>query len=214
MTAINPKVDLYIADGCGRCEYYATDKCKVRDWQDELQHLRQILLESALTEEVKWGVPVYTYKGKNVIIIGALRECVTIGFLKGVLIKDPQKLLEKQGKNVQSARILRFRSVKAIMDMSETIKGFIEEAISIEESGVKVEFKKNPEPVPAELEHRFEELPALADAFYALTPGKQRGYIIFISQPKSTEARHNRIDKCLDKIMNGEGLHDKYKASK
>ncbi|MEY3422812.1 MAG: hypothetical protein RIR48_3141 [Bacteroidota bacterium] len=212
MMKINPRVDLFIADGCGRCEYYATDKCKVRNWSTELQHVRQIMLESDLNEEIKWGVPVYTYDGKNVVIISALKDCVTFGFFKGVLLKDTHKILEKQGESVQSARIIRFTSVSQISELSLIIKEYIKEAILIEDSGVKVEFKKDLEPVPSELEDRFEDLPALKDAFYALTPGKRRGYVIYISQPKGSEARFSRIEKCIDKIMNGEGLHDKYKS--
>lgn len=214
MMKINPRVDLFIADGCGRCEYYATDKCKVRNWTTELQDVRQIMLESDLNEEIKWGVPVYTYDGKNVVIISALKDCVTFGFFKGVLLKDTHKILEKQGESVQSARIIRFTSVSQISELSPIIKEYIKEAILIEDSGVKVEFKKDLEPVPSELEDRFEDLPALKDAFYALTPGKRRGYVIYISQPKGSEARFSRIEKCIDKIMNGEGLHDKYKSQK
>ncbi len=214
MMKINPRVDLFIADGCGRCEYYATDKCKVRNWTTELQDVRQIMLESDLNEEIKWGVPVYTYDGKNVVIISALKDCVTFGFFKGVLLKDTHKILEKQGESVQSARIIRFTSVSQISELSPIINEYIKEAILIEDSGVKVEFKKDLEPVPSELEDRFEDLPALKDAFYALTPGKRRGYVIYISQPKGSEARFSRIEKCIDKIMNGEGLHDKYKSQK
>jgi uncharacterized protein YdeI (YjbR/CyaY-like superfamily) len=180
----------------------------------ELQHVRQIMLESDLNEEIKWGVPVYTYDGKNVVIISALKDCVTFGFFKGVLLKDTHKILEKQGESVQSARIIRFTSVSQISELSPIIKEYIKEAILIEDSGVKVEFKKDLEPVPSELEDRFEDLPALKDAFYALTPGKRRGYVIYISQPKGSEARFSRIEKCIDKIMNGEGLHDKYKSQK
>ncbi|MBK7637522.1 MAG: DUF1801 domain-containing protein [Saprospiraceae bacterium] len=214
MTPINPKVDLFIADGCGRCEYYATEKCKVRKWQLELQHVRQIMLETDLTEEIKWGMPVYTHSGKNIVIIGALKDCVTFGFFKGVLLKDTHHILEKQGENVQSARIIRFTSVDRIVELSSIIKEYIIEAIAIEESGVKVEFKKDIEPVPSELEDKFDELPSLRDAFYALTPGKRRGYVIYISQPKGSEARFSRIEKCIDKIMNGEGFHDHYKSKK
>lgn len=212
MKIINPKVDLFIADGCGRCEYYATDRCKVRNWQTELQHVRQIMLESDLEEEIKWGVPVYTHEGKNIVIISALKDCVTFGFFKGVLLKDTHKILEKQGESVQSARIIRFTSVDRILEMASVIKDYITEAVAIEVSGTKVEFKKDLEPIPVELEDRFEDLPALKDAFYSLTPGKRRGYVIYISQPKGSEARFSRIEKCIEKIMNGEGLHDKYKS--
>ncbi len=211
MTTLNPKVDLFIADGCGRCDFYATDKCKVRTWQMELQHVRQIMLETDLTEEIKWGVPVYTHQGKNIVIITAFKECVTFGFFKGVLLSDHQKILEQQGPSVQSARIIRFTSVQQILDLANQLKEYIKEAVAIEESGAKVEFKKDLEPIPIELEEKFEELPALKDAFYALTPGKQRGYIIHFSQPKQSASKISRIDKCIDKIMKGEGFHDAYK---
>ena len=211
MTQLNPKVDLFIADGCGRCDYYATDKCKVRSWQMELQHLRQIMLETGLVEDVKWGVPVYTHQDKNIVIVSALKDCVTFGFFKGVLLSDPKKILEQQGPSVQSARIIRFTAVDQIINLTDTVKEYVKEAVVIEESGVKVEFKKDLEPIPDELNDMFEGLPALRDAFYALTPGKQRGYIIHFSQPKQSASRINRIEKCIDKIMNGEGFHDAYK---
>ncbi|MBK6667720.1 MAG: DUF1801 domain-containing protein [Saprospiraceae bacterium] len=211
MTQLNPKVDLFIADGCGRCDYYATDKCKVRSWQMELQHLRQIMLETGLVEDVKWGVPVYTHQDKNIVIVSALKDCVTFGFFKGVLLSDPKKILEQQGPSVQSARIIRFTAVDQIINLTDTVKEYVKEAVVIEESGVKVEFKKDLEPVPDELNDMFEDLPALRDAFYALTPGKQRGYIIHFSQPKQSASRISRIEKCIDKIMNGEGFHDAYK---
>ncbi|HQV97729.1 MAG TPA: DUF1801 domain-containing protein, partial [Saprospiraceae bacterium] len=203
MTQLNPKVDLFIADGCGRCDYYATDKCKVRSWQMELQHLRQIMLETGLVEDVKWGVPVYTHQDKNIVIVSALKDCVTFGFFKGVLLSDPKKILEQQGPSVQSARIIRFTAVDQIINLTDTIKEYVKEAVVIEESGVKVEFKKDLEPIPDELNDMFEDLPALRDAFYALTPGKQRGYIIHFSQPKQSASRINRIEKCIDKIMKG-----------
>ena len=130
------------------------------------------------------------------------------------LLKGTHHILEKQGENVQSARIIRFTSVDRIVELSSIIKEYIIEAIAIEESGVKVEFKKDIEPVPSELEDKFDELPSLRDAFYALTPGKRRGYVIYISQPKGSEARFSRIEKCIDKIMNGEGFHDHYKSKK
>ncbi len=210
MHNLNPQVDLYIADGCGRCDYYATDKCKVRTWQLVLENVRQIMLDTPLKEEIKWGVPVYTYLDKNVVIIGALKDCVTLGFLKGVLLKDPAQILEKQGPSVQSARIVRFTGEEQVLAHTAILKEYIQEAIAIEESGVKVNFIKNLEPIPEELEQTFEELPAFKDAFYALPPGKQRGYIIFFSQPKQSATRLGRIEKYLEKIMNGEGMHDEY----
>jgi uncharacterized protein YdeI (YjbR/CyaY-like superfamily) len=211
---MNPQVDLFIADGCGRCDYYATDKCKVRNWQLELEHVRQIMLETDLNEEIKWGVPVYTHEGRNIVIISALKDCVTFGFFKGVLLQDDAKILEKQGESVQSARIIRFTTVDKIMALAPLLKAYVKEAVALEMSGAKVVFKKDLEPVPQELEEKFEELPSLRDAFYSLTPGRQRGYIIFISQPKSSASKISRIEKCIDKIINGEGLNDKYSGGK
>ncbi|MBK8625337.1 MAG: DUF1801 domain-containing protein [Saprospiraceae bacterium] len=209
---INPNVDLFIADGCGRCAYFASDKCKVRSWQMELQYIRQIMLETGLSEEIKWGVPVYTHCGKNIVIISALKDCVTFGFFKGVLLQDSYKILEKQGQSVQSARIIRFTSLDQILRLIEIIKEYVNEAVSIEESGAKVEFKKDLEPIPDELFEKFEEFPQLKAAFYALPAGKQRGYVIHFSQPKQPMTRISRIEKCIDKIMRGEGFHDGYKS--
>ncbi len=211
MTTLNPKVDLFIADGCGRCDYFATDQCKVRNWQIEIQHVRQIMLETNLVEEIKWGVPVYTLKGKNIVIVGVFKDFVSFGFFKGVLLSDPYHILEKQGQSVQSARIVKITSVQQVKNLADKLKEYVKEVIAIEASGAKVEFKKDLEPIPAELEDKFEELPSLRDAFYALTPGKQRGYIIHFSQPKQSASKVSRIDKCIDKIMNGEGFHDAYK---
>lgn len=209
---VNPKVDLFLADGCGRCEYYATPKCKVNNWRLELEHVRQILLESPLTEELKWGVPVYTHQSKNIVIIGALKDCVTIGFFKGVLLSDPENILEKQGESVQSARIIRITTLSQVNDLKSEIARFINQAIELEASGAKVEFKKDLEPIPEELLIKFNESPAFRDAFFSLTKGKQRGYIIFFSQPKQSEFKIKRIEKCIEKILNGEGLNDKYKS--
>ncbi|MBK7698253.1 MAG: YdeI/OmpD-associated family protein [Saprospiraceae bacterium] len=211
MTQLNPKVDLFIADGCGRCDYYATDKCKVRSWQMELQHLRQIMLETGLVEDVKWGVPVYTHQDKKYCYRISSKRLCYIWIFKGVLLIDPKKIVEQQGPSVQSARIIRFTAVDQIINLTDTVKEYVKEAVVIEESGVKVEFKKDLEPIPDELNDMFEDLPALRDAFYALTPGKQRGYIIHFSQPKQSASRISRIEKCIDKIMNGEGFHDAYK---
>lgn len=214
LNKLNPKVDLYIADGCGRCDYYATPKCKVKNWQLELETLRQIVLESDLEEELKWGVPVYTHKGKNIINVSALKEFSTIGFYKGALLKDPNDILFQQGASSQSVRLLKFTGVDQIIEHKDIILEYIREAIENEEAGKKVEFKKNLEPTPDELLEVFEDDPGLMLAFYALTPGRQRGYIIYISQPKQSKTRFNRIEKCKPKIMNGEGLHDKYSSKK
>jgi uncharacterized protein YdeI (YjbR/CyaY-like superfamily) len=204
---MNPKVDLYIADGCGRCKYYATEKCKVRNWQEALETLRQIVLESGLVEEIKWGVPVYTHKGKNVLTVAALKAYCAIGFFKGVLLADTQKILSQQG-NLQSDRLVKFTSVKDILALEHTLKSYINEAITIEDSGRRVVYKKNPEPMPEELLYALENDALLKKAFYALTLGRQRGYIIYFSQPKQTQTRVSRIKKYMEQILKGKGLND------
>lgn len=209
--ALNPQVDKYLVDGCMRCKYGATPQCKVNNWKEELETLRQIVLETGLKEELKWGAPVYTHQGKNIVSIGALKAFASIGFFKGALLVDKQKILSKQG-NLQSDRIVRFTDIKEIEKLKEALKSYIMEAIVIEESGMKVEFKKNPEPIPEELLQAFIEEPAFEKAFYALTTGRQRGYIIHFSQPKQAQTRWGRIEKYKQQIFEGVGLHDKYRC--
>ncbi len=206
---MNSKVDKYLIDGCMRCKYGGTPQCKVLNWVEELELLRQIVLETGLTEEIKWGVPVYTHNGKNVVMINALKGSANIGFFKGVLLTDPHKILQQQG-NLQSDRIIKFTNSKDIEKVKDALKEYILEAIVIEESGKKVAFKKNPEPIPDELLQAFENDPTFRKAFDALTPGRQRGYIIHFSQPKQTQTRMGRIEKYKEQIFNGIGLNDNY----
>ena len=204
----NPQVDQYLIDGCMRCKYGGTPQCKVHNWVEELKILRQIVLETGLAEEIKWGVPVYTHKGKNIVTVNALKESANIGFFKGVLLADKQKILQQQG-NLQSDRIIKFTNKDDIEKMEDVLKSYILEAIAIEESGKKIEFKKNPEPIPDELLQAFEQNPAFKKAFYSLTPGRQRGYIIYFSQAKQSQTRISRIEKHKEHILNGIGLNDK-----
>lgn len=206
---LNPQVDKYLLDGCMRCKFGGTPQCKVHNWREELEMLRQIVLETGLTEEIKWGAPVYTHKGKNIVSVGALKESANIGFFKGVLLTDKHKILQQQG-NLQSDRIIKFTNVKDIEKVKDVLKEYVLEAIAIEESGKKVVFKKNPEPIPDELLEAFEQDPAFKKAFYALTAGRQRGYIIHFSQPKQSQTRIGRIEKYKEQIFNGIGLNDKY----
>lgn len=206
--ALNPQVDKYLIDGCMRCQYGGTPRCKVNNWREELEILRQIVLDTGLTEEIKWGAPVYTRNGKNIVSVAALKESANIGFFKGVLLTDPHKILQQQG-NLQSDRIIKFTNVRNIEKLKDILKSYILEAIAIEESGKKVAFKKIPEPIPDELREAFEEDPAFAKAFFALTPGRQRGYIIHFSQPKQSQTRMGRIEKYRKQIFNGIGLNDR-----
>lgn len=208
---LNHKVDHYIADGCGRCKLYATPQCRVRHWRSELETIRQYALESGLTEDVKWGVPVYTLEGKNVLIVSALKEYCALGFFKGALLSDDAGVLVKQGENTQSTRTMKFTRLSDITEKQDIIAAYIKEAIQIEQSGRKVEAEKNPEPLVAELVHKLEQDPAFRKAFFALTPGKQRAYNLHFSQPVKKETREKRIEEKVNDIMNGIGVHDAYK---
>ncbi|NND09062.1 MAG: hypothetical protein HKN87_22040 [Saprospiraceae bacterium] len=209
---MNLQVDKYLIDGCMRCPLGATPACKVNDWQQELQELRSLILDVGLTEELKWGAPCYTYDGKNILMLSALKESATVSFFKGSLMKDDHGLLVAPGKNSQAARYLKITDAPQVSEWATIIKAYILEAVEIEKAGLKVPFKKNPEPIPIELENRLNEDPNLNAAFMGLTPGRQRGYIIYFSAPKQAKTREARIEKCIGKILNGEGLHDKYKS--
>ncbi|MGR6088040.1 MAG: YdeI/OmpD-associated family protein [Arcticibacter sp.] len=205
---MNPSVDKYLLDGCMRCKYGATPKCKVLKWTQELIMLRKIVLDTGLTEAIKWGVPVYMHQGKNVITVNALKDSANIGFFKGVLLNDTKQLLQQQG-NIQSARIIRFYNTSEILKLKAVLKSYILEAIAIEESGRKVVTKQNPEPIPTELLDAFEDDPALKTAFFKLTPGRQRGYIIHISSAKQSQTRMSRIERYKHLILEGIGINDK-----
>lgn len=211
---MNPKVDKFLIDGCMRCSLGGTPECKVRKWIPELDMLRSIMLETELTEDLKWGVPCYTLKGKNILMIYAFKEQCSVSFMKGALIKDPKKILEKAGENTQSARVLRFKSLTDVTSIEEDIKSFIAQAITIEKEGKKVVVEKKPEPIPEELEEKINEDHLFKSAFQALTPGRQRGYILHFSQPKQSKTRKSRIEGCYTNILNGKGLHDEYKSKK
>ena len=205
---MNPTVDKYLLDGCMRCKYGATPKCKVLKWTQELIMLRNIVIDTGLTEAIKWGVPVYMHQGKNVITLNALKDSANIGFFKGALLTDTKQLLQQQG-NIQSARIIRFYNTSEIVKLKATLKSYILEAIAIEKSGRKVVTNKNPESIPTELLDAFEDDPALKTAFFKLTPGRQRGYIIHISSAKQPQTRMSRIERYKHLILQGIGINDK-----
>jgi uncharacterized protein YdeI (YjbR/CyaY-like superfamily) len=205
----NLKVDAYFTAGCGRCPLFATPACKVHNWTAELAKLREIVLDCGLTEELKWSHPVYTFQNNNIILIGAFKENCVISFLKGALLKDEKGILTKQGENVQSGRVIRFTDVQKIIELETVIKEYIYEAIEIEKAGLKVAFKETKDfDFPEELENKFDENPSLKTAFESLTPGRQRGYIIYFSQPKQSQTRAARIERCLPQIVIGKGLND------
>ena len=209
---MNSKVDTYLIEGCGRCDFYRSPKCKVHFWPSELKRLRQIILECGLKEEIKWSNPCYTFQNKNVLMLSAFKKFASIAFFKGSLLKDEKKLLVAPGENSQASRQLCFTDEKDIRKIEQDIKAYIFEAIEIEKAGLKVNFKKESGPWPEELVQKFEELPKLKVAFEKLSPGRQRGYILYFSQAKQSKTRETRIDRCIPKILDGVGLNE-YKKS-
>jgi len=208
------KVDAYLVEGCGRCANYRTPQCKVHTWTEELQQLRRIVLECKLEEEFKWSQPCYTFQGKNILMVTAFKDFATLSFFKGTLLNDEKGLLQAPGENSQAVRQLRFTSAKDITEIEPVIKAYIHEAIQAETAGLKVKFKKNPEPIPEELKRKLDEDRDLRRAFEALTPGRQRGYILYFTQPKQSKTRTARIVKYIPKILEGIGLQDTYKATR
>jgi uncharacterized protein YdeI (YjbR/CyaY-like superfamily) len=209
MNRTNPKVEIYFKAGCGRCSLFNTPECKVHNWPEELAKLRQIMLECGLTEELKWGVPCNTFEGNNVAIIGAFKEYCSMSFFKGVLLKDTDGVLTKQGENSQAAQLIKFTDVRKIIESESVIKAYIREAVEVEKARLKVKFKETSEyAIPEEFQNKLAEIPALKSAFESLTPGRQRGYILHFSQPKQSKPRVERIKKCLPQILMGKGLND------
>lgn len=178
-------------------------------WHEEANALRAILLASGLTEERKWGQPCYTFEGSNVAIIGKFKSGIVVTFFKGALLEDPKKILVAPGENTQSARLVRFTSVKEIPKLAPVLKAYIREAIAVEKAGLKVEFKKPEEmPVPQEFQRKLEELPTLRRAFEALTPGRRKAYLLHFSGAKQSKTRESRVEKCIPRILEGKGLDD------
>lgn len=193
---LNPKVEEFLS--------------KDSQWKEEYIKLRQIVLEcEELTEEFKWMHPCYTIKNKNIVLIHGFKEYCALLFHKGALLKDPQGILIQQTENVQAARQIRFTGLQEIVKLESVIKEYILEAIEVEKSGLEVKVKEHKEYIiPEELHTKFEEIPALKTAFEALTPGRQRAYIFHFSQPKQSKTRIARIEKAMERILNGKGLND------
>jgi len=195
MNSMNPKVDWYFN--------------KAEKWQEEIKKLRIIILDCQLTEELKWGVPCYTFQKSNIVLIHVFKEYCAILFIKGALLQDVQGLLIQQTENVQAARQIRFTNVQEIVEMEPILKAYIQEAMEVEKAGLKVNYKKATEfIVPEEFISKLEAVPGLQDAFDALTPGRQRAYILHFSAPKQSKTREARIEKWLQQILNGKGLND------
>ena len=192
---MNPKVDAYLG--------------KLKQWREEMEKLREIVLACPVTEELKWGVPCYTVDDKNVVLIHGFKEYCAILFVKGALLKDPKGILIRQTENVQSARQVRFSNLQDIVKLQAVLKTYIRAAIDIEKAGLKVPRKSTEEfDVTAEFRNKLETTPKLKTAFEALTPGRQRAYLLHFSSAKQSKTREARIEKCLPLIFEGKGLND------
>jgi uncharacterized protein YdeI (YjbR/CyaY-like superfamily) len=195
MSKMNPKVDWYFS--------------KAEKWHEEIEKLREFVLECGLTEELKWGCPCYTLEGNNIVLIHVFKEYCALLFFKGVLMNDADGILIQQTKNVQAGRQIRFTNLQEIEEMEEIVKSYIYEAIEVEKAGLKVVLKKTSEySVPEEFQKRLDGSAALKKAFNALTPGRQRGYIYYFSQPKLSKTRETRVEKSIPQILKGKGLED------
>jgi uncharacterized protein YdeI (YjbR/CyaY-like superfamily) len=194
MSRTNPKVDWFFKKG---------------QWQEEFEKLRMIVLDCGLTEELKWGCPCYTFQKRNIVLIHGFKEYCALLFFKGALLKDAKGILIQQTENVQAARQIRFTNVREIIKLKTIVKAYIKEAIEVEKAGVKVNLKKTAEfKMPEEFQNKLNESPTLKRAFAALTPGRQRGYLLHFSAAKQSKTRKARIEKAVPQILTGKGLND------
>ena len=195
MNTRNPKVNFFFS--------------KAKKWQEEFRKLRTIILGCGLTEELKWGKPCYTFRQSNVVLIHGFQEYCALLFMKGALLKDAKGILVQQTENVQAARQVRFTNVREIAKMEPILKSYIKQAIEIEKAGLEVDYRKTSEfKVPEEFQNKLNAIPALRTAFDALTPGRQRGYLLYFSGAKQSKTRESRVEKCMPQILKGKGLDD------
>jgi uncharacterized protein YdeI (YjbR/CyaY-like superfamily) len=195
MTPMNPKVDAFLS--------------RSEKWRNEFEKLRTLVLGCGLTEELKWGQPCYTFQNKNIVLIHGFKEYCALLFFKGALLKDARGILIQQTENVQSARQIRFTNVREIVKLERTLKAYVDEAVEVEEAGLKLKLKKTSDfKVPEEFQNKLNAIPSLKAAFKALTPGRQRAYLFYFSQPKQSKTREARVEKYVQQILNGKGLND------
>lgn len=195
MNTMNPNVDWFFT--------------KATKWQEEYEALRMLVLDCGLTEELKWGCPCYAFQKTNIVLIHGFKEYCALLFHKGALLNDANGILIQQTENVQAARQIRFTSAEQIIELETTLKDYIYEAIEVEKAGLKVEMKKTKEfKMPEEFQAVLDNMLELKTAFYNLTPGRQRGYLLHFSSPKQAKTREARIEKCAPLILNGKGLED------
>jgi uncharacterized protein YdeI (YjbR/CyaY-like superfamily) len=192
---MNPKVDFFFS--------------KATKWQKEYEKLRMIILDCGLIEELKWGCPCYTFEKRNIVLLHGFKEYCALLFFKGALLDDTNGILIQQTENVQAARQVRFTHVREIVKMEKILKAYIYEAIEVERAGLKVKLKKTSDfKIPEEFQKKLNKSSALKTAFYALTPGRQRAYIFYFSQPKLSKTRESRVEKYMKQMLNGKGLDD------
>ncbi len=195
MSGMNPKVDFFFN--------------KAKQWQEEYEKLRLIVLDCGLTEELKWGCPCYTFKDSNIVLIHGFKEYCALLFMKGVLLSDTHGILIQQTENVQVARQIRFTNLREIVDLESVLKNYIHEAIEVEKAGLKVEMKTTAEfKMPEEFQYKLDHIPALKTAFEALTPGRQKGYLLYFAAAKQAKTREARVEKYIPQILDGKGLED------
>jgi len=195
MNTMNPKVEFFFD--------------KAQKWQKEYEKLRKIVLDCGLTEELKWGCPCYTFEGSNIVLLHGFKDYCALLFFKGALLNDPEGILIQQTKNVQSARQIRFTNIREVANREKIVKAYIYEAIEVERAGLKVKLKKTEDfAIPDEFQTKLRKKPALKKAFDALTPGRQRQYLFYFSQPKQSKTRESRIEKSIRQILEGRGLND------
>lgn len=192
---MNPKVDFYFN--------------KAGKWQEEIEQLRSIVLDCGLTEELKWGCPCYTFRESNIVLIHVFKEYCALLFFKGALLSDTHNILIQQTENVQAARQIRFTDAGEIAGQRSILKAYIYEAIEVEKAGLKVNLKQTEDfAVAHEFQQKLNTIPALKTAFEALTPGRQKAYLLHFSQPKQASTREARVEKWMPQILNGKGLND------
>jgi uncharacterized protein YdeI (YjbR/CyaY-like superfamily) len=195
MNKMNPKVDEFLR--------------KAKKWQKEFEKLRMIILDCSLTEELKWGKPCYSFQKRNIVLIHGFKEYCALLFFKGALLKDANGILVQQTENVQSARQIRFSNVREVVEREPLLKAYISEATEVEKAGLEVNFKRTSEfKIPAEFRKKLDKIPALKRAFGSLTPGRQRGYLLYFSAAKQSKTREARVEKCMQQILKGKGLNE------
>lgn len=202
-------IEDYFSKGCGRCDRFATPDCSTQRWLHGLNDLRKICLSLGLVETVKWGHPCYMHKDRNIVILGAFRDDFRISFFNAALMKDPNNTLEKPGENTQHANMIRFTDVKQVQKKKAILESYIKEAMRYAEAGIKAPKEQREIELPAELIEALNSDPELAEAFYKLTPGRQKSYVINLNSAKQSITRKNRIAKFRDKILAGKGAMER-----